>query len=145
MLESVLKIAKEDGHDLAVVGPGVDRPLHRVRLPRLEIGEGDLGAEFELAGEGRRDGEETEGEGEGFHPLACSSNRISSIASAALSTGRMHVPAPRWPPPPYFDIRSPTEVLQVRLKMLWPTAATTLSRDGPQCTRSETFASGKSE
>ena len=23
----------------------------------------------------------------------------------------MHVPAPRWPPPPYLDMRSPTEVL----------------------------------
>jgi hypothetical protein len=34
------------------------------------------------------------------YPLACSSKRISSIASAAFSIGRMHVPAPRWPPPP---------------------------------------------
>jgi len=34
------------------------------------------------------------------YPFACSSNRISSIASAALSIGSTHVPAPRCPPPP---------------------------------------------
>src|SRR5258708_1483136 len=107
---------------------GVDRPCCREGDPRVDRKD-NAGYELWIQGV------DVEGRIQPGQPSCLHCSMMSWIFCSAPSSGNWQVPAPRCPPPLWRDMSWPTSVLDVRLKMLWPSAATTNSPFLPSKTR----------